>query len=555
VGYRAKLDPPSLNGPAPQALAQDQTTTPDEAALAQAVQEYRQFIATYPDSPEAAEARKRLTEIEAAPPGIQKRLAYAQAATETAKARVFYALPPGGHQLSAYLRKVQSDLAASSRDQQPGSATPAQQSSSPPLELFLDVPDAPHEPMRSIPNVLSSMVDPVPEPAKEKHVQGQVVLQPGPVPPLDEAAAGVKQFGGDVKPPAIISEPQPEYTDLARTDKVQGAVLVSLVVDEHGLPRHVRVLRGLGDGLDEKAIEAVNRYHFKPAMQNDKPVPVYATIDVNFALPAPAAQRADAASPAAPIPPADAPARVPSGALADNLISKVDPVYPEIARAAHVQGAVILHALISKTGTVEKLNVISGPPMLVKSAMDAVQQWKYKPYIVNGQPVEVSTTITVNFALADQPAAASPPSSTPTLFVNSTDADAAAADTQAEQRDRDRAANLRKIGGTVSAPVLMYEVEPKFSEDARKAKVAGTVLVSLIVDPSGLPQNVHVVRGIEIGPDGKPNPTLTDEARAAAATLDQNAVDAVNKYKFKPAMEDGKPVPVLLNIEINYKLF
>jgi protein TonB len=72
-------------------------------------------------------------------------------------------------------------------------------------------------------------------------------------------------------------------------------------------------------------------------------------------------------------------------------------VYPPIAKAAHVQGAVILHAVISKQGTIENLQVVSGPPMLAGAAMDAVRRWRYKPYLLNNEPTEVDTTITVNF--------------------------------------------------------------------------------------------------------------------------------------------------------------
>jgi protein TonB len=91
------------------------------------------------------------------------------------------------------------------------------------------------------------------------------------------------------------------------------------------------------------------------------------------------------------------PTRVSSGTMAGSLISRPDPVYPPIAKAAHVQGAVVLHAMISKQGTIEDLKVISGPPMLTASAIDAVKRWRYKPYLLNGDPTEVDTTITVNF--------------------------------------------------------------------------------------------------------------------------------------------------------------
>jgi len=91
------------------------------------------------------------------------------------------------------------------------------------------------------------------------------------------------------------------------------------------------------------------------------------------------------------------PVRVSSGTVAGMALSQPQPVYPPIAKAAHVQGVVILHAIISKGGTIENLQVISGPPMLTSSALEAVKRWRYKPYLLNGEPTEVETTINVNF--------------------------------------------------------------------------------------------------------------------------------------------------------------
>lgn len=91
--------------------------------------------------------------------------------------------------------------------------------------------------------------------------------------------------------------------------------------------------------------------------------------------------------------------RVSQGVTEGNLVRKVQPVYPPLAKTARIQGQVILHALISKAGNIENLEVVSGHPMLVQSALDAVRQWKYKPYVLNGEPVAVDTTITVNFNL------------------------------------------------------------------------------------------------------------------------------------------------------------
>ncbi|MGO9086625.1 MAG: energy transducer TonB [Candidatus Sulfotelmatobacter sp.] len=89
-----------------------------------------------------------------------------------------------------------------------------------------------------------------------------------------------------------------------------------------------------------------------------------------------------------------------SSMLEGSLIRRVQPVYPPLARNVRVQGMVVLSAIISKAGTIEDLHVLSGHPMLVGAAVEAVRQWRYRPYILNSEPVEVETQITVNFTLA-----------------------------------------------------------------------------------------------------------------------------------------------------------
>ena len=88
----------------------------------------------------------------------------------------------------------------------------------------------------------------------------------------------------------------------------------------------------------------------------------------------------------------------------------------------------------------------------------------------------------------------------------------------------------------MSAPVLIHSVEPQYSQLAKANKVSGNVLVNLVVDENGIPRDVRVVRGI-------------------GYRLDEEAIEAVNKYRFKPAMEHGQPVPVELNLEISFKIF
>jgi protein TonB len=93
-----------------------------------------------------------------------------------------------------------------------------------------------------------------------------------------------------------------------------------------------------------------------------------------------------------------------------------------------------------------------------------------------------------------------------------------------------------QVGGSVRPPIAIYTPDPEFSEEARKAKFSGNVVVSLIVDASGNPKNVHVLRGVGMG-------------------LDEKAVQAVQQYKFKPALQNGKPVAVYLNVEVNFQIF
>ena len=89
------------------------------------------------------------------------------------------------------------------------------------------------------------------------------------------------------------------------------------------------------------------------------------------------------------------------GVMAGNLLVKTMPQYPAISRVAHIEGTVVLQATISKSGSIENLRAISGPPMLQQAAIDAVRSWRYKPYLLNGEPVEVETTINVVFHLGD----------------------------------------------------------------------------------------------------------------------------------------------------------
>ncbi len=102
--------------------------------------------------------------------------------------------------------------------------------------------------------------------------------------PAQTNAAPVYKIGGDVSAPTLISKVEPAYTESAKNNKIEGAVLLSVVIDSSGVPRNIVVMRGLGSGLDESAIEAITHWRFSPGRKNGQPVAVRANVEVNFRL-------------------------------------------------------------------------------------------------------------------------------------------------------------------------------------------------------------------------------------------------------------------------------
>jgi TonB family protein len=102
---------------------------------------------------------------------------------------------------------------------------------------------------------------------------------PAPASPPD-----MNRIGGDVKPPVLLSKTEPQYTADARLAKYDGTVMLYIEVGADGMPHNIRVVRGLGFGLDERAIEALSHWRFKPATRFGQPVPVQAHVEVNFRL-------------------------------------------------------------------------------------------------------------------------------------------------------------------------------------------------------------------------------------------------------------------------------
>jgi TonB family protein len=184
------------------------------------------------------------------------------------------------------------------------------------------------------------------------------------------------------------------YPLRAREQRTQGRVVAMMLVSEAGDVENVQVFKA--DAILSKAAEeTIREWKYKPVTNNGTAVPVIAKVTFNFVL-----GNEDQQGIAPEVAPAtDFPrhVRVSETVMQGLLLSKVSPEYPAAAKANHVQGVVTLAMVIRKDGTVTDVQVVSGPAELTGAAVDAVRQWRYRPYQVLGRPVEIQTTAQFNF--------------------------------------------------------------------------------------------------------------------------------------------------------------
>ncbi|MEA2344383.1 MAG: bla regulator protein blaR1 [Thermoanaerobaculia bacterium] len=180
-------------------------------------------------------------------------------------------------------------------------------------------------------------------------------------------------------------------------------------------------------------------------------------------------------------------------------IHRVEPLYPDEARQAGISGIVILETLVDRNGVVKDVRVLKPLPFgLSEAAVDAVRQWRFKPGTKNGEPVDVISNLTINFML------------------HSDDAPL-------------------RVGGDVRAPVVVQKVEASYTEEARNARINGIVILEVVIGRDGLVKKASILKPLPFG-------------------LDQAAIDAVTQWKFKPGTLNDKPVDVIFNIVVNFKL-
>lgn len=200
------------------------------------------------------------------------------------------------------------------------------------------------------------------------------------------------------------------YPEEAKAKKLQGEVWLRLDISETGDVEDIEVLSG-DSILAEAAVKAAKTWKFKPYIRNGQAVKVSKKFPVEFAFRQnvkdtsnPAKGSSDhagvEANPANGGVSGDSnPVQVSAGVAQGLLLHRVQPVYPDDARQNHIQGTVLLRAIIDKSGRISKVEPISGPKELTAAAIGAVEQWRYRPCMLRGAPVDVQTEITVKFEL------------------------------------------------------------------------------------------------------------------------------------------------------------
>jgi TonB family protein len=216
--------------------------------------------------------------------------------------------------------------------------------------------------------------------------------------------------------------------------------------------------------------------------------------------------------------------RVSSGVESGLLVSKVDPIYPPLARQAHIQGTVILKVVISNDGDVKDIQLFSGHPMLAPAAIEAVKQWKYKPYLLNGEPVEVDTQVQVNFTLSDKPPAenmagdqngSAPPAANP-------------------GSDNYAVPQRVRVSKGVMQGLLVSKVDPTYPSDAKEQRIQGVVVLQVAINKEGNVSDVQLISG---------HPLLAPAA-----------IEAVKQWKYKPYLLNGEPLEVDTQVQVSFRL-
>jgi len=328
---------------------------------------------------------------------------------------------------------------------------------------------------------------------------------------------GAYSAGKRVIAPQPLQKTEPEYSDEAHLAGLEGAVLLTGTITEQGVPRDMRVTGSLGFGLDEKALAAIQQWHFMPGTLEGQPVPVAITVPIEFRLPDKQSRwhliRAEFMPPEGASRPQFSKTRYPYGAGISTYASEEGLVIVAIGR----QGTAKVAFDVDEHGSPVNFQVLrDSREVWGPEALAVVRDWQFIPGTKFGAPVAVPCTLDLVWGEANlSPQAlewAVTEISTPSI-----------------------PAIPEPTRSAESSPVVAYKVDPSYTEDARKARLEGTVVISLFIGEGGVPEDLRVTRRLGLG-------------------LDEKATDAVSQWRFRPALRNGLPFRVPATIEVNFHL-
>ena len=328
---------------------------------------------------------------------------------------------------------------------------------------------------------------------------------PAPSNPL--RPAGVYRIGNGVTAPGVIQKKEPEYSEEARIARLAGTSVLSVVVGEDGTARNFTVTRPVGLGLDEKAIEAVSAWKFKPGMKEGMPVAVFANIEINFRMVEPSlpvsARNGNEWS--------EAPWRLkraafnpPGGASRAVVVRAPYPAEPGPEENADVQ----VSFDVDPNGTPINFHAISNPnlPRLESEAIFIVSSWQFTPGRKDGQPVSVPCTLDFVRGAGAPPAPGSAGQSPAVI----------------------------RVGSAVQAANLLEKRPPVYPPAAKAARIQGLVTLQVRIGKDGHVTGATVISG--------------DPALVSAA------IEGVSQWLYRPTLLNGQPVEVDTQVDVNFTL-
>ena len=323
--------------------------------------------------------------------------------------------------------------------------------------------------------------------------------------PQEEPAAGEPvRVGSRVMANKLVHQVDPEIPGRPGSSRPLAQFILSIVIDGNGAVQGVEILQGNDDHPpSNSAVEnAVKQWRYEPFLLDGKPVPVRTTVFLRLPRAEPVGTTGSHASPH-PEPAFDEPIHVGPNVMADRLLHRVDPEIPSGLESGGPLGLIILSVVVGKNGKVQEVTVVrsdKGDPGLNSAAVDAVRQWRYEPYVFQGRPITVRTTVLLRMPKSES---------------------------AVEEPVR--------VGGRIMESRLIHRVEPEYPAELKEARPSGQVMLSIVIGKNGEVQHVEVLRGDE----GNPG-------------LNSTAANAVSQWRYKPFLLNGIPVPVKTTVVVRF---